>query len=151
MPFKTVVDDLKTYFKTNFTALGSRVFIVPTEASYLLMESYKTPGMSIVYAGGTPVESKGVKAQSEKYLFDLYIYQTIWGEEKVMEGDGAEKGLMELRTICKGLIENINIHTDFTDNIYLIGITDFKKTNEWLNDTGGLSSWIGMGIVIKEQ
>ena len=151
MPLKTVMNDLRTYFKTNFTALGNRVFLVPTEASYLLMESYKTPGMSIVYTGGVPVEAKGIVEQPERYLFDLFIYSTIWKEEKVMEGDGAEKGLLELRSICKGLIENINKHTDFTDDIYLVGITDFKGTSQWLSDTGGLSSWIGISIVIKEQ
>jgi len=150
MALQTVVSDLKTYFQTNFTDLKG-VYVLPSEASYLLMESYQTPGMSIVYTGGYPDIEVKTTTQSEKYTFDLHIYQTILKEEKVMEGDGAAKGLLELRSTCKGLMENIDINTDFTDDIYLAAITGFTRTNEWLNDMGGLSAWIGMSIVIKEQ
>lgn len=151
MGMNSVSKDLKTYFQNNFYALEKRVFLVASEASYLLMESYKTPGMGIVYTGGDPdIEEKQVH-QSRVYEFDINIYQTVWKEEKVIEGDGDQKGLYELQDTCKELIEDIDLDNDFSDQIYLAAINGYIGTNEWLNDAGGLSAWIGLKVIIKEQ
>ena len=152
MSLKTVSADLKSYFQTNFTALNGRVFLLASEASYLLMSSYDTPGMGIVYTGGNPDVYEQAQHQSEKYTFDIFLYQVVWKEEKVIEGDGTEKGLLELRTTCKKLIEDIDLNRDFTDKVYLAAISGYTGTSEWPElNADGLAAWIGMSVIIKEQ
>lgn len=151
MPLETVSKDLRTYLQNNFTAIEKRAYLVATEASYLLMETYKTPGIGIVYTGGDPDIEEQQVHQSRKYTFDINIYQTVWKEEKVIEGDESAKGLFELQSICQKLIEEMSPDTDFTDPVYLVAIEGYIGTNEWIDNAGGLSAWIGLKIVIKEQ
>ena len=147
MSLKTVSTGLRTYINANFAPCeATRCYLLPSETSYLLMSTYATPGVGIVYTGGDPALQKNQIAFN-RYQFDIFIWQTIWNEEAVMEGMGTQLGLLEMHETLVTLLDGYKF-----GDVVSITVTKYYGPKDYAEiGTANLSANIGFQIEVREQ
>lgn len=140
---------IQTLINANFSDIDERSYILPTPASFVIIESYKLPSVGIVPRGGDPDKSKPT-TQYWKRNYDIYVYQSIWKPEVAMiGGTGSTKGVLELvddlEDILNGVSDPANgiVNIQVTSDLEPVPLIDYESE--------GLAVAAGLKILMFEE
>jgi hypothetical protein len=149
MSLLTIAQAIQAKISTDFTAAAGRVYLLSSKEAYTWMQSYATPGVGIVFSGGSTQPTKDTSL-FQTYNFDIHIYQSIWmndGEKGVMAGEGSQKGLLEMQETLWKIVDAYLETADVFDAriTTLFGSTDYPEIGG-----DGIGATIGFTLQVRE-
>lgn len=153
MSASVIKTKIKARIKAQFTECNGRAFTVPSKISYLLMKSYKTPAVAIVYTGSPITHIKGSSRKIWNHTFDIFIFQTIMKEDGVTLGDAGKTGLLQLCETLMDYLDEYRFTSELpSNNIISADLMGEYGTEDYVQIGARLySASIGFGMQYKEE
>jgi hypothetical protein len=146
---ETSLEYIQTLIRAQYSAvIENRAYILNTPAGFYTIHSYKMPSVGIVYAGGTPDNSKP-DPQYWKRNVDIYVYQSIWKPETAVIGTDTTKGVVQMVDDLKVILNNAK---DPTVGIVRIWVTGDIEPGQIPNfNSEGFSAFAGLKLSLTEE